>query len=313
MASANDGPRDADVVNPTPMIIATADRVTLTASTQVSSPVAPGDTAWSCCGWRLAIVTKSETRTLTSLTVRNLTIDPLGGSRRSSTRRCANSICTTGAGGPVVASALFAGGRAVFGGLSLDIPAGKERDLVITAAVAGNAADGAVLGADLQDESGVKFCRAHGVARRSSHSTPTAAGPWTAWSRRRSSGRTVSPRRSRRVRGRFRPSSFGCHANGSTTTRSSRSGWSIRATRPRPISPRFGCGATVGNGQFDGGAGDDAGPRPDVVRGRALAEPNRVRTGRPERNHVVRIDHRLGRGRPTRRASRSRSRSMAST
>jgi hypothetical protein len=139
MASTNDGPIDHQVADPVAHVISLIDRVVIT-----PQPLPSGSARPDAPRLPLLAVTLSNTyaddRTLNGLVFSNTTAGPGTISERDGEfARVELRLDGNGDGAlgdlvtdPVIATAVFAGGRALFSGLGLDLDPGKSRTLFVT-------------------------------------------------------------------------------------------------------------------------------------------------------------------------------------
>ena len=155
MASANDGPLDLPVTNPTSQSVTNSDRVTLEAVPLGSPSARPGDHDVPLLQV-FALNTYSTSRKLVSLAVTSSTTGSGTPSqldaevRQLVLREDGNDdglLELTGVD-PVIGTGFYTGGRAVFNGLDVVLPAGGSRQLFVTAELSPTlAADGDVISA----------------------------------------------------------------------------------------------------------------------------------------------------------------------
>ncbi|HZL86644.1 MAG TPA: hypothetical protein VFD07_14825, partial [Candidatus Krumholzibacteria bacterium] len=157
MASGNDGPIDGSVSNHFAQTISTADRLVLSAVALAARVAHPGDRMVPLLPI-VATNTYASDRTLLAFRVTNATSSPNFGSSAQldatfeslQLRVDADNDGTLGAGDPLLATALFAQGRATFEGFAWSVPAGASQQFFILGDVALRAAaDGDVLDVQL--------------------------------------------------------------------------------------------------------------------------------------------------------------------
>ncbi len=157
MASGNDGPIDASVSNRFAQTISTADRLVLSAVALPPRTARPGDKMVPLLPI-VATNTYSSERTVVAFRVTNTTSSPNGGSSAQLDATFeslqllvdANNDGTLDATDPILATTLFAQGRATFEGFASSVPAGASRQFFILGDVALRAAaDGDVLDVQL--------------------------------------------------------------------------------------------------------------------------------------------------------------------
>ncbi len=154
MSSPNDGPRDADALNPVTLTISTLNRMTFAALDVAPGVTTPGDTEIVVLHLVATNSYADSARTLRGLAVTNQTHGagaPSPVSLDAEVRRLALHADTPS--GPLLATGFFSGGRAVLGGFGWAIPPGGKRDLYVTADVSSSAAaDGDVIGVTIAEE-----------------------------------------------------------------------------------------------------------------------------------------------------------------
>ncbi|HEY3216392.1 MAG TPA: hypothetical protein VGK93_07860 [Candidatus Eisenbacteria bacterium] len=183
MASANDGPIDRSVANPSAQAIAVVDRITLAFKPLDPGPVAPGAVAVPMLEL-VATNTYSVAKQLTGLTVANATLGP-GNQAALDAELDALALREDAdddgildpAKDPLLATAFFLGGRASFGGFAWDLPAAASRRLFVTGDVSrGGAADGDVLRASILGAADFEFAEPTAI------SASFPLGPGSSWS-----------------------------------------------------------------------------------------------------------------------------------
>lgn len=167
MASNNDGPLDADVVNAFSQIIGLSDRIVVTLADRAPFAVHPGEGAVEA----LHLVTTNtyvEDRVLTSITLTNRSASISGGDADDLDRAISQVAIHADANGngvldgpltdPILQTSVFVDGRATLGGLGYALPAGERRDLFVTFDVATrDATDGDTLALSIDDEAELRF------------------------------------------------------------------------------------------------------------------------------------------------------------
>ncbi len=157
MASGNDGPIDASVANRFAQTISTADRLVLSAVALPPRTARPGDKRLPLLPI-VATNTYASDRTLVAFRVTNATSSPNGGSSAQLDATFeslqllvdANDDGSLDAADPVLATALFAQGRATFEGFAWSVSTGVSQQFFIVGDVALHAAaDGDVLDVQL--------------------------------------------------------------------------------------------------------------------------------------------------------------------
>ncbi|TMQ70222.1 MAG: DUF11 domain-containing protein, partial [Candidatus Eisenbacteria bacterium] len=159
MASSNDGPRDGELLNPVTMTISTIDRMTFTTQNIAAGSAAPGDTQIVLAHLVGRNTYADSTKTLTGLTLTNLTRTPAVASQSELDGEVQSlQLRADAPNGPVLATGYFLVGRAAFSGFSWSVPPGASRDLYLTGDLSSTAAtDGDVIGAAVNVESALQF------------------------------------------------------------------------------------------------------------------------------------------------------------
>ncbi len=167
MASGNDGPLDAPVINPFTQTVSATDRVITTTAPIPSAVVAPGQTDVQL----LHLLTRNlygDPRTLTRLQVRNAGRSQVGATQAERDQAVAELTLRRDGNGdgvlgsvtddPVLGTAVFAAGKAQFAGLACDLLPGDIGHLFVTADVSLTAAaDGDTLAAVIGSATDLDF------------------------------------------------------------------------------------------------------------------------------------------------------------
>lgn len=165
MQSANDGPNDHEVGNPSQQVLTLDEHVVLSSQTLPMGIASPGASRRPLLA--LAVTnTYPVSRTLTGMTVTNATVGPgTVAERDGETDLLEIRLDGDGDGAldepsvdPVLATAVFANGRAVFSGVSLPLPPGGKRLLFVTGDISLlKASDGDVVAASIAVREDVQF------------------------------------------------------------------------------------------------------------------------------------------------------------
>jgi hypothetical protein len=181
MASADDGPIDRAVANPSALTIAVVDRIALALKPINPGGVAPGQRDVPLLAL-VATNTYAVDKTLVALAAGDAstgsgTQADLDGELASlALRDDANGDGVLDPGDPTLATAFFVSGRASFGGFTWTIPAGKTRRLFVSGDVALlRAADGDVLAGSIASAADFEF------ADPTALSAVFPLGPGAAW------------------------------------------------------------------------------------------------------------------------------------
>ena len=168
MKSANDGPRDAEALNPVTMTISTTDRLILSTQSIPGGTVAPGDSQVVLLQLVARNTYADSARTVTGLALTNLTRGAAGATQAQLDAEAhILRLHADAANGPVLATAFFSRGRAPFSGFAWSIPPGEVRDVFVTADVStGSAADGDILETAVIDEASLQIGDATSVSAR---------------------------------------------------------------------------------------------------------------------------------------------------
>lgn len=168
VASGNDGPLDAVVLNPSALAIGQQDRMVVTEQAGATVPVHPGQRGATL--QRLAIGNNYQAdHTLMGLTVHSRATGP-GTSADLDAQVDFLDLWSDENGNGVIepsdrllSTAYFQSGTATFDGLNLAIPAGGVRQLVLTANVSGTATDGDTLATRVEATSDLRFAEPSAV------------------------------------------------------------------------------------------------------------------------------------------------------
>jgi hypothetical protein len=165
MESANDGPNDLPVSNPTQHVISLIDRVVVSTHPMPSGFARPGEARVPLLGL-VATNVYAELRSLTGLTVTNTTVGPGSPAELDAEiQRVELRLDADGDGSlddpstdPVLATAVFSNRRASFSGFSVPIAPGEKRSWFLTGDVSLlHAADGDVLSAEVSAREDLAF------------------------------------------------------------------------------------------------------------------------------------------------------------
>jgi len=167
MASDDDGPLDADVLNPSTQLVGLSDRIVVTLADDAAMVVRPGEGSVEALHL-VATNTYGEDRALTSIALTNRTDGIAGGDADDHDQAIAHiAVHADGNGNgvlddpitdPLLQSGVFEAGRVTLAGLSVPLPAGERRDLFIAVDVAlHHAADGDTLALSIDEETDLRF------------------------------------------------------------------------------------------------------------------------------------------------------------